>query len=51
MRHDCRKDNGSHPFGNNVAEQQTERRDSDDQEQLLPELDADVERQQRHEQV
>jgi len=51
MRDDCREDDGPHPLGDDVAEQQAERRHHDHQHQQLAELDADVEREQRGEQV
>src|SRR5262245_8541909 len=46
-----RKNDDPDPFGNHETEQKTQRGDEQRERQQLPELDADVEREQRHEQV
>jgi len=51
VRDDRREDNRPHPLGNDVAEGQTKRGHHDDEHQQLAELDTEVEREQRRQQV
>ncbi len=46
VRDDGREDDRPHPLGDDVPEQQAERRDEHDEHEQLTELHADVERQQ-----
>ena len=51
MRNQRRQQDRADPLGHDEAEQQIEDRNQDHQHEQLPELDADVERQQRRQQV